>query len=524
MFIPKRSVLFAGLVFLPVFGGEHRQNLGRDDYSEITRQEDLPALLVQGSPRLAADDRHGERLAGIGFHVRAGEPLQMHTDIRMHDLNASHVIGAHGEGTHVRYRGRWEADGGNAFPHLLLTEGARFTFEAESEMNLTLQGSLFTRHLWVSGDGTGTLEMAEDFVADRTRHEPVADAMGAIRLHHVTLVTHHTRGLPNNLRPDGRRGVYENGYLIFDEGPRENPATRWIVKTNNQTYPAQIDFFADGTIETQTHLTHTGHRRIAEPVGAAGRFLSPAAFRTARENVTITKDGPAMLALDGEQSYLPGSRLHVLDGQLRVATNPGLTGRVQRESGPHLTLTAFNDAHVHFTAPVMAFEHIELRDKSVAWLDEGCHLSTRKGIRVGADAVFHAQGRLEGPVSVEGRLQTRAGISPLRTEDLSVDGSLTLEVPPRPRTPVLRVDGTLQIRGTLDLLFTGDAARLPEEPVLLAIAETIAPPLPTREIPVGDGRHRLRLSQERNRLWLTPLLSPSPQESEQIETDKRDVK
>lgn len=511
---PIHALLFAGMLFLPVLGDERRQNLGRGDFTEITRQEDLPALLVQAGPRLPADDRHAERLARIGFHIRTGEPVEMQTHIRMHDLNASHVIGAHGRGTRVHYRGRWEADGGNAFPHLMLTEGARFSFEAESGMNLTLRGSLFTRHLWVSGDGTGTLELTEGFVADRSRHEPVADAMGAIRLHHATLVTHHTRSLPNNLRPDGRRGVYENGYLIFDEGPRENPATRWIVKSNNQSYPAQIDFFADGIIETRTHLTHTGHRRIAEPVGAAGRFLSPAAFRTARENVTITKDGSAMLALDGEQSYLPGSRLHVLQGQLRMATNPGLADRIQPGAGPNLTLKAFKDAHVHLTAPVLAFQQIDLRDQSVAWLDEGCRLSTRKGVQVGPEAVFHAQGRLEGPVSVQGRLQTRAGISPLRTENLSVDGILTLVVPPRSATPILRVEGTLQIRGTLEVRFTGDGSTLPEAPVLLAVAETIDPPLSPRDIPVGNGPHRLRIYQEGNRLWLTPRHSPSPREDE----------
>lgn len=498
------SVLPALVWLHTVFGEDLRQNLGRGDFTEITRAQTLPARLIQAGPRLPAGDRHGERLRDRGFHIRTGGPLEMRTGIRMHDLNASHVIGAHGEGTHVHYRGRWEADGGNAFPHLFLTEGARFTFEAESEMNLTLEGSLFTRHLWVSGDGSGVLELAEGFVADRTRHEPVADAMGAIRLHHVTLVTHHTRSLPNNLRPDGRRGVYENGYLIFDGGPREKPRTRWIVETNNQTYPAQIDFFADGIIETQSHLTHTGHRRIAEPVGAAGRFLSPAAFRTARENVTITKDGPAMLALDGEQSYLPGSRMHVLDGQLRMATNPGLAGRIQPESGPYLSLTAFNTAQVHLTAPVMAFQQIELRDQSVAWLDEGCHLTARKGIRVAPEAVFHAQGRLGGPVVVEGQLQTRAGISPLQTEDLSVHGTLMLEVPPRPRTPVLRVDGTLQIPGHLDLRLTGDPTRRPEEPILLAVAEVIEPPLSDRDIPLGGGLPPMRLSQEGNRLWLTP--------------------
>lgn len=498
-------VLLPGLPSFFVFGTEIRQTLGRGDFVEMTSGDELPALIVQSSPRLSAADRHGQRFTGIGFHVHTGVETEMYSEIRMHDLNTSHLIGARGKGTHVRYRGRWEAGGGNAFPHLFLNEGARFTFEAESEMNLTLQGSLFTRHLWVSGDGTGTLELAEGFVSDRTRHHPVADAMGAIRLHHVTLVTHHTRSLPNNLRPDGRRGVYDNGYLIFDEGPLEHPVTRWIVKTNNQTYPAQIDFFADGIIETQTHLSHTGHRRIAEPVGAAGRFLSPAAFRTARENVTITKEGPGMLALDGEQSYLPGSRLHVIDGQLRMATNPGHGGRIQPGTGPHLTLAAFGDAHVHLTAPVMQFQQIELRDQSVAWLDEGCYLSACKGIRVGPGAIFHAQGRLEGAVSVEGRLEIRSGISPLQAEDLFVDGRLTLEVAPGAAMPLLRVDGGLHLRGSLDLRLPGDWSAVPDEALLLAVADIIDPPLVTREILTADGRTRFRLSQDENRLWLTPL-------------------
>ena len=42
------------------------------------------------------------------------------------------------------------------------------------------------------GDGTGTLELAEDFVSDRTKGATTPDAMGTIRLGGANLITHAT--------------------------------------------------------------------------------------------------------------------------------------------------------------------------------------------------------------------------------------------------------------------------------------------------------------------------------------------
>jgi hypothetical protein len=136
------------------------------------------------------------------------------------------------------------------------------------------------------------------------------------------------------VRPDGRGGIYHNGHVVIEGA---TPST-WTIATNPQTYSAQIDFRFDGTIDTQTPLTHNGQRRDTLQVGAGGIFMSTGAFRTCVDNVTITKTGPAMLSLDGQQGYYPGSKLIVAEGLLRMHTDPAAGDHYDDKAGNYLQL------------------------------------------------------------------------------------------------------------------------------------------------------------------------------------------
>ena len=115
-----------------------------------------------------------------------------------------------------------------------------------------------------------SIEIAEGFLADRTKGGTVEDALGTIRLNGVNLITHHSRSLPFNTRPDGRGAVYPNGHIVWGGQPNNT----WTVSTNPQMYPAQLDFFIDGIIDCQQHLTHTGHKRVTAPSMVGGTFMS----------------------------------------------------------------------------------------------------------------------------------------------------------------------------------------------------------------------------------------------------------
>lgn len=472
-----------------------RQNLGNQDLLVIEAPEQVPDVLVQGTPRMGA--RYPDDLMSRGLHFRTGSEIHAPMDIRMVDLNTSHVIGAHGEGTVVRYQGRWQADGGNAFPHMALTGGGRFVFTEDSSMDLVMDGSYFTRQLWVWGDGTGVLELEEGFVADHTRNEPVANAMGTIRLGGATLVTHHTRNLPANTRPDGRGGHYQNGHIVFERVP----GNRWIVDSTNQIYGAQLDFDTDAVVETRAAMTHTGHRRVVLPVGPGGHFRSSGAFRTTSPDVTITKTGPAMLALEGEQSYHPGSRLVVEEGLLRMATDPGL-GRdpdARGNAGVYLRMEVNNEARAHFVGTRHRLQSLEIKGEARIWVDDQVALEVTEEIHAGPGTFLSIAGDIQGNLRAEGRLHVSG--TP-RFLALHHTGEMTTAFGrSAPERPVIEA-GELSLSGSLGLRFWDRRGRVPES-ILLAQS----PNLTLGDAFTGASRciedkFQFDLVREGNQLWI----------------------
>lgn len=493
-------LLFASLPALafPLAAETLRQNLGNGDLLLIERQDQVPGVLVQGSPRMRS---YPDNLNEIGLHFRTGSEINVPMDIRMVDLNTSHVIGAHGEGTVVRYRGTWQADGGNAFPHLVLTEGGRFVFTEDSVMDLVMEGSYFTRQLWVWGDGTGVIELEEGFVADHTVNEPLARAMGTIRLGGATLVTHHTRNMPANTRPDGRGGHYQNGHIVFERVP----GNRWIVDSSNQIYGAQLDFDTDAVVETRAALTHIGHRRVVLPVGPGGHFRSSGAFRTTSPDVTITKTGPAMLALEGEQSYHPGSRLVVEEGLLRMATDPGL-GRdpdARGNAGVFLQMEVIQEGRAHFIGSLHRLYSLQIRDQAEVWVDDNLVLETTGGLRAGPGTSMTLGGELRGLARVEGNLSLSG--TP-RVQNLVHEGALYCAFGQNaPEGSVLQASGELTLNGSPQVRFWDRRGRVPDEILLVEAATLNLSDAFVGERVCRENRFRFQLVREENQLWIRDI-------------------
>ena len=479
---------------------ELRQNISDGDRHDITSADDvLPVLLIQRSDRLRGN--YDADYLQAGLHIRTGTAVTLPTDIRMHDLNTSHVIGAHGEGTVVRYTGRWEADGGNAFPHMSITEGGRFIFTAESSVNLVMDGPFFTRQLWVYGDGTGTLELEEGFVADHTVDEPLANALGTIRLGGATLITHHTRNMPQNTRPDGRGGHYKNGHIVFERVP----GNRWIVDGSNHYYSAQLDFDTDAILEIRSSLTHVGHRRIAMQVGPGGYFISTGAFRTTSRDVTITKTGPGMLALDGEQSYHRGAALVLEEGLTRMSGDPGL-GRdntAREETGAFLHITVQGEAGLQLSAPLNRLRRIDLQEQSRLWLDQECCLQLTEGLYVGPEACADLRGAVVGTLRVEGRIDLISSHS-VQVQALELSGSWGVNLGRwTPEHPVMQVIATAEVSQAPDIAFHDRRGRVPAgDVVLIRSAKLTAADAATGAFTTGDGRFSYTIRLEDGALIL----------------------
>lgn len=485
---------FLGLTPCLSAGETLRQNLGNQDRQVITSADQLPEVLIQATPR---GGPYPDNLMDVGFHFRTGTVIEAPMDIRMADLNTSHVIGAHGEGTEVRYQGRWQADGGNAFPHLILSDGGKFVFTGESIMDLVMEGSYFTRQLWVWGDGTGVLELEEGFLADHTVSDPLPKAMGTIRLGGVTLITHHTRNMPANTRPDGRGGHYQNGHIVFERVP----GNRWIIDSTNQIYGAQLDFDTDAVVETRTSMTHIGHRRVILPVGPGGHFRSSGAFRTTSPDVTITKTGPGMLALEGEQSYHPGSRLVVEEGLLRMATDPGL-GRdpnARGNAGVFLQMELRNEAKAHFIGSLHRLQSLEISDQAEVWIDDDLVLEVTEGLHAGPETAVTFGGETSSPVRVEGRLEING--TP-RFGTLHHAGELFTAIGRfAPDGPV--ISGTeISLSGQPSIRFWDPRGRVPEEILLVKADQLELGDAFTGEGVCRNNRFRFEWVREGQELWI----------------------
>lgn len=393
---------------------------GDDPLLTITDQIEMPDVLIQHSGSWKRDKVASDLAYTVGLHVRSNGPITIPTRLQLADNNTSHVLGVHGNDTVARFTGHWQGDGSNSYPNLVVTKGARFIITPEAEIDLVMAESFYTRQLWTYGDGTGTVEIEAGHLADRTADGTLPNGFGTIRLNGVHLITHHSDNLPFNTRPEGRGAVYPNGHIVWEGQPN----SVWTVATTAQRYPAQLDFHIDGTIHCDAHLVHHGQKRVTAHAMIGGRFMSTGAFRTCAPDVTITKSGPGMLALEGQQGYYPNSTLRITDGVLRMTTNPGNGHRYDDQAGPHLTIEASQASHVVMAGETMELAAITLTDQTHLSSFADTTIIASAGINLGPDTVFHAAGTYHGDCQIAGTWRAHPGTSVTFHGALSIAGAL----------------------------------------------------------------------------------------------------
>ncbi|MCC5840260.1 MAG: hypothetical protein JJT96_09055 [Opitutales bacterium] len=278
----------------------------------------LRADLLSGEPIIrfgglipANADAHPDpdlaRAAGLWFTPK--ENFRLEADLVPFG-EGSPILGVRGAGGIVDFAGKWVADTGSIISWVILDEAGHLRFAPEADMRF-IRESFYTLQLWVNGDGTGTLELDEDFIADRTERGAVRLGIGSIRMGAGTLVTHNTASLPLGYRPQANGTVQTNGHMAFED----NPGTRWITRTHPQVYPGAVWIYQDMEVRTEADLTHVGVTEVAFDYTALNGW-------TLFAPVTVTKTGPARLALGGDQSYPAGAAFRVEEGTLEFLLPP----------------------------------------------------------------------------------------------------------------------------------------------------------------------------------------------------------
>ena len=291
-----------------------------------------------------------------GLRYSGGAELESAARLEMVNGAASPIAGATGAGTKVRFRGVMDADGFGSYGSLVLIDNGHWVVEQEADLNFILNDSLFTRQLWVYGDGTGTLEFAEGFVADHTHDGTRGDGVASYRLKNTTLITHHTQSLPVAPRPDGSGGLQINGHLVFEN---EGGST-WITRTHPQTYTGAVWIGVDTTFRTETDLTHAG---ITQYSSHYGDYWAANAFQTTSSDVRITKTGAADLIFSEETAFLPGTILDVTEGGVVFRRNPAdgfLKGSPTTQAGAELNLEVASGARTEVDTPLAEMAGMDL--------------------------------------------------------------------------------------------------------------------------------------------------------------------
>ncbi len=279
---------------------------------------------------------------------------------RLEGSNDGLIIGAQGAGTIVQFNGSLQGTLNNAFIDIYLKDGGKFIVGGDAEMDLVPNGSLYTRQIWIASESGGVFEVEEGYKAERD----CTDASGSYRFHNTTFISHHSQSLPFNTMkscmdcPDGFDGV--NGHLVFES----QAGSRWIVASNDQTYPAALWIWVDVTIEARKNITHTGRYVVLEsPYSGGTPYKLAGAFQTLENNVTITKEGPADLILEGGQAYKSGAHMDIRAGGVVFKSNA--VGGVFRSSdqatgGADLAVSVADNARVAFLYDGVQLESLSL--------------------------------------------------------------------------------------------------------------------------------------------------------------------
>lgn len=315
--------------------------------------------------------RYTDPVRKFGLHFRNGMENEMNNRVTIANLMGSPILGAHGEGTVLRYNGHFSSDGGQSFPSLCVTNGGKIAFGPQAKIDLVLPNSFFTRQFWCLGDGTGTIEFMPGFIADRSNLGLADSGLGSIRLSNCKLVTHETQGLPLGYRPNPSQ---INAHLVFEH----QPGSTWITKTNPQEYKGGLWVSKSMTLETETDLTISGVRSVwTDYTNYGGVFLEDS-------GVVLRKTGPAAFILSGNQGYAPYTRMELLSGKIWFQTDPyvaadsSLYASANRKTGQNLKLEIEQNAVAHFSAPTNHLNTLACKSAaSSLWLSNGSILKAK---------------------------------------------------------------------------------------------------------------------------------------------------
>ena len=287
---------------------------------------------IKQSGSVASADRYTASLLNRGIHFGSGGTATFSGALQINDLNTDPVVGVR-NATTLEFSGTWTGDGGNQESHLAVIGSGTIRFAANAALDF-INDAYFTRQFWIYGDGTGTVEFAAGFVADKTNNGTTPNGIGSYRLGNVTLVTHSTQSLPVAVRPNSLGGNNLNGHLVWEA----QDGGTWSVRSTNQGYLGGLWVTANMTVETLADLDLAGVRTAwSDYTNFGGIHVTK---HTNGDPTIVNKTGTGTLRLTGDQAYDVGSILRVQQGTVEMLSNPVAAIGRNFTNGPNLAIEA----------------------------------------------------------------------------------------------------------------------------------------------------------------------------------------
>ncbi len=296
------------------------------------------------------------------------------TDVNISDNNSndSPVIGIHGNGTVLRFNGIFDCDGGNTKPSMVIQDTGKLIIGSNATIDV-INTAYFARQIWTWGDGTGTVEFEEGFIADLTSFATIPKGLGSCRFSNCTVITNHSQNIPLGYRPYQPTSSYDvNAHWVF-----ENEAgSVWEVNTNNQNYIGGLWIDANMTVETNKTLTLSGVRAETNYI-EGGYYINWGGIMIRRINGLpnqLTKTGADTLIITGDCGFDTGSVICVNEGMLAFDVDPftDSTNKGYRidykninVSSPNLILCSGSGGTILFRTPLARIDSLRLVTGSV---------------------------------------------------------------------------------------------------------------------------------------------------------------
>jgi hypothetical protein len=209
-----------------------------------------------------------------------------------------------GPNTAVHITGKWDGDGSNQNSWLVVNNGAKVFIDSTAQLD-TISDDGKLRSFAGRGDGTGTVEFADGFVANSRDTVPDVVEFYVWSPGNFRWITHSNTNFPDS-----------NVEINQEDGGV------WSVQTRAQTLTAGLTTSRSFTIETQADLT----------------LARPGAFHSFDGTKTVTKTGLGTLTVAGEWAIGSGATVRTQD------TSLGTTWTIN--AGKFVTLTDMGTASI----------------------------------------------------------------------------------------------------------------------------------------------------------------------------------